>query len=66
MKDERTMANAIPDLWPDEIAELDVLTPVAILRVQAGQLRQKTRGLVEADVGTMTSLVKVGAEVTVN
>jgi hypothetical protein len=48
------MANVIPDLWPDEIAELDVLTPAAILGIQASQLRQKTKGLVEAEVVTET------------
>lgn len=48
------MANVIPDLWPDEIAETDVATPLAILRVQAGQLRVKTKGLVEAAVETET------------
>jgi hypothetical protein len=50
------MANVIPDLWPDEIGDLDVLTPLAILRIQAGQLKQKTRGLVEAEVETETSV----------
>jgi hypothetical protein len=49
------MANVIPDLWPDEIGNLDVATPLAILRVQAGQLKQKTRGHVEAAVDTETS-----------
>ena len=44
------MANAVPDLWPDEVANVDMLTPLAILRIQAGQLQKKTKGLVEAEI----------------
>ena len=44
------MPDLIPDLWPEDVQPLTVLTPLAILRFQAGQLRQRTNGLLEADV----------------
>ncbi len=40
----------IPDLWPNDVALTDIVSPAAILRYQAGQLRAKTRNLLEADV----------------
>lgn len=46
------MPSAIPDLWPDEVAVTDVLTPSAIMRYQAGQLREKTKSLLEGEVQT--------------
>ncbi|MGH7171820.1 MAG: hypothetical protein ACRELG_16205 [Gemmataceae bacterium] len=44
------MPDLIPDLWPEDVQPLTVLTPLAILRFQAGQLRQRTNGLLEAEV----------------
>jgi len=44
------MAETIPDLWPDYVTVTQVLTPLAVLRYQAGQLRQKTKNLLEAEV----------------
>ena len=41
----------LPDLWP-EIEMENIVTPEAILRFQAGQLRTKTNGLIEAEVRT--------------
>jgi hypothetical protein len=46
------MPDTIPDLWPDEVAVTDVITPLAILNYQASQLRQKTKNLLEAEVST--------------
>ena len=46
------MPSTLPDLWPEFVTNIDVLTPLAILRFQAGQLRAKTKGLIEAEVRT--------------
>jgi hypothetical protein len=48
------MAATIPNLWSDDI-KVDILTPLVILRSQAGLLGQMTRGLLEAEVSTVTS-----------
>ncbi len=40
----------IPDLWPAEFEEIDVLPPVTILRAQATRLTQRTRGILEGQV----------------
>ena len=40
--------------WPDEFGETQIVAPVTLLRQQAAQLGQKTRGMVEAQVGSMT------------
>jgi hypothetical protein len=45
------MPYEIPDLWPDAI-NLNVLSPVAILKRQASQLRHRTKGLLEGKVET--------------
>ena len=45
------MPDTLPDLWP-EIETENIVTPLAILRYQAGQLRAKTKGLIEAEVRT--------------
>lgn len=47
------MAATIPSLWPDDI-RVDLLPPVTILRVQAGQLGRLTGGILDADVTTVT------------
>lgn len=46
------MATPAPvrDLWPDDLARGPILTPLAILRVQAARLRTKTGGLLEAEI----------------
>ncbi len=48
------MQDEIPDLWPDEIQTTEVPTPIAILRIQANRLHDKTKGLIEAEVRSLT------------
>ena len=48
------MSATIPDLWPDDI-RVDLLTPLMILRMQAGLLSSKTQGLIIAEVRTTTT-----------
>lgn len=43
------MPETIPDLWPKEVS-VDVVTPLAVLRHQAGLLRKRTNNLLRADV----------------
>ena len=43
------MPDTIPSLWPDDI-KVDVLTPLMILRAQAGLLSRITKGILEAEV----------------
>lgn len=38
------------DLWPENITQLEITTPLEILRNQAALLGQKTNNLVEAEV----------------
>lgn len=45
----------IPNLWPVDQVRVDVLTPLAILRVQAAKLKEISRGLLEAEVATTTT-----------
>src|SRR5205809_6006843 len=42
----------IPDLWPDDFGEADVVPPVTILRAQAAALAKRTKGLVEGRVSS--------------
>ena len=44
------MSTIIRDLWPEEVSAPDVLSPLTILKYQASQLRQRTNGLLEAEV----------------
>jgi hypothetical protein len=44
----------IPNMWPSQL-RVDVLTPLAVLRTQAGSLSDLTRGVLEAEVTTHTS-----------
>lgn len=44
------MSTTIRDLWPDDVSAPDVLSPLTILKYQASQLRQRTKGLLEAEV----------------
>src|SRR5437764_5610666 len=43
------MSGPIPDLWPEEV-KIDVVTPLAIMRYQAGLLRKRTSNLLTAEV----------------
>jgi hypothetical protein len=47
-------ATAIPDLWPEDIAQTTVTAPVTILQQQAQILAEKTGGLVCVSVETAT------------
>ena len=40
------------DLWPDDIAKVDFIPPIKILKDQASSLSQKTKGLIEGEVTT--------------
>ena len=42
------------DLWPENIAESNMVTPVSILREQAALLGDKTKQLVTGEVQTTT------------
>ncbi len=42
------------DLWPDNIAETNLVTPVSILKEQGALLGEKTRQLVKGEVDTQT------------
>jgi hypothetical protein len=46
------MATTIPDQWPE--IDVNILTPQAILRYQASQLKKKTRGLLDAELSVTT------------
>jgi hypothetical protein len=43
----------IPVLWPEDAVAVDVVPPIAILKTQASQLTQMTRGLLEGEVSTV-------------
>jgi hypothetical protein len=47
------MTATIPNLWPDDI-KVDVLPPLAILRVQASKIHQLTKGVLLGDIQTLT------------
>ncbi len=49
------MSSGIQDLWPHDVAVADVLSPLVIMRHQAGQLRARTKNLLEAEVRTSTA-----------
>lgn len=42
------------DLWPENIAESNLVTPVSILKEQAALLGEKTKQLVKGEVQTTT------------
>ena len=48
------MSTTIPDLWSDDI-QVDVLTPLVILRAQESRLGRKTQGILEARVTTVAT-----------
>lgn len=45
------MTEGIPNLWPKKFGR-GILTPLAVLRVQAAKFKDMTEGLLEADVTT--------------
>jgi hypothetical protein len=47
---EGVMEAEIPDLWPSEIDKPNIITPVAIMKIQAARLRERTHGLIEAEI----------------
>lgn len=47
------MTTMIPTLWPEDI-KVDILPPLTILRYQAAKLREITKGILEAEVTTVT------------
>ena len=44
------MATKIPNLWSQKDVKVEVLSPFAILRTQAANLEQMTKGLIEAEI----------------
>ncbi len=44
------MPTAIPNLWPEEVTNVNVISPVAILKFQASELRKQTHNLLDAEV----------------
>lgn len=53
------MPTQIPSLWPDNI-DVDVVPPIAVLRHQASELRERTKGLLEAEVRSWPSKQEQG------
>lgn len=47
------MAVAIPDLWPDAVTMKDVVSPLMILRHQAGLLRARSQNVLEAEISSI-------------
>lgn len=47
------MPATIPSLWPDDI-KVDVLPPLTILKLQAAKLHGITKGILDAEVTTVT------------
>ena len=48
------MVQRIPNLWSQKDVNVQVLTPLAILRTQAANLEQMTKGLIETEVTVLT------------
>ncbi|AMV28647.1 hypothetical protein VT84_29855 [Gemmata sp. SH-PL17] len=48
------MADEMTSYWPDDF-DVKILSPLAVLRIQAGALSAKTHGLLEAEVVTASS-----------
>lgn len=44
------MSTEIPNLWPDNLASSEEKSPLAILKIQAALLGEKTKGIVEGRV----------------
>ena len=46
------MTSPLQSLWPDDVEQAEVLTPLAILQFQAAELEKKTNGRLRADIET--------------
>src|SRR5687767_8074725 len=47
------MSATIPSLWPQDI-RVDVLPPLVVLKVQAAKIQELTKGVLEAEITTVT------------
>ena len=59
------MSIGIPDLWPAEVAFTDVVSPLMILRHQAGLLRDRSQNVLEAVVTSHVGEVDVVHEFSI-
>lgn len=59
------MPDAIPNLWPRKFSR-GILTPLAVLRVQAAKFKEMTDGLLDAEVTTETVEFEDGETVSVH
>jgi hypothetical protein len=48
------VTETIPDFWPANIGETNLITPLTLLKEEASYLGPKTKQLVKADVSTNT------------
>jgi hypothetical protein len=55
MPNEDLMPNEIPSLWPADLLDVQITTPVSILRKQANDLATATRAVLRGEVVTETS-----------
>ena len=46
------------DLWPDQIS-VDVVSPLALLRIQATALKRKTKGILDARVDSRDATMDI-------
>ena len=58
------MTAKIPNLWPEELTET-VLTPAAILKAQATNLGEQTKGVLEAEVSRREESTKEGQTIII-
>lgn len=49
------MTQRIPNLWSEKDVKVEVLSPLAILQTQAANLETMTKGLIEAEITTLTN-----------
>jgi hypothetical protein len=54
MPNEDLMPNEIPSLWPTDLLEVEISTPLAILKKQATDLADVTHGVLRGRVVTET------------
>lgn len=55
MPNEDLMPNEIPSLWPTDLLDVQISTPVAILKKQANDLATATRAILRGEVVTETN-----------
>lgn len=55
------MPDEVTSYWPDDF-NVKVLSPLAVLRLQAGTLSAKTQGLLDAEVVTATTQTRTSHE----